>query len=298
MSWDMVGQTCALSAALSWALALVLFKKSGEQVTPLALNLFKNTIGIVLLGLTLLALGEGPPLLREHEIEDIYILVFSGIIGIALADTLMFWSLNLIGVGLLAIVDCAYSPMIIFVAWLLISGEVTLAHYIGGGLVVSAVFLSSQHEPPRNRTRAQLLGGIVLAILALASMALGIVLAKPLLEYFPLIWATFFRLLVGSLVLALLALSSRQRGVIWAVFRPAAVWRFSIPGAILGGYLSMILWLAGFKYTSASVAAILNQTSTIFALLLATLVLKEAMTGRKMLAVTLAVVGVIAVTAF
>ena len=294
----MVGQTCALSAALSWALALVLFKKSGEQVAPLALNLFKNAIGVVLLGLTLLAMGEWPHVMRDNEIEDIYILVLSGILGIALADTLLFWSLNLIGVGLLAIVDCAYSPMIIFMAWLLLSREITLAHYIGGGLVMSAVFLSSQHQPLENRTRAQLLGGILLAILALASMAVGIVLAKPLLKYFPLIWATFFRLLVGSLTLALIALSSQQRGAIWAVFKPAAVWKFSIPGAILGAYLSMILWIAGFKYTSEPVAAILNQTSTIFALVLATLVLKEAMTGRKVLAVALAVVGVIVVIVY
>ena len=51
--------------------------------------------------------------------------------------------------------------------------------------------------------------------------------------------------------------------------------------------------MGGFKYTHASVAAILNQTSVIFALILATLILKEEFTWRKVVAATLALSGVV-----
>ena len=43
MSRDMLGQACALAAALLWAVALVLFKRSGEKIQPLALNLFRQS---------------------------------------------------------------------------------------------------------------------------------------------------------------------------------------------------------------------------------------------------------------
>jgi drug/metabolite transporter (DMT)-like permease len=52
--------------------------------------------------------------------------------------------------------------------------------------------------------------------------------------------------------------------------------------------------VGGFKYTAnAGVAAILNQTSVVFALLLATVVLREALTRRKLAAVVLALAGVV-----
>ena len=40
----------------------------------------------------------------------------------------------------------------------------------------------------------------------------------------------------------------------------------------------------------------MNQTSTIFAIILAAIFLKERLTGRKLLAVTLAMAGVVVVT--
>ncbi len=55
-----LGQACALLSALIWAFALVLFKLSGERITPLALNLYKNIVGLVLLTLTLLGLALLP----------------------------------------------------------------------------------------------------------------------------------------------------------------------------------------------------------------------------------------------
>ena len=58
----------------------------------------------------------------------------------------------------------------------------------------------------------------------------------------------------------------------------------------------MVFWLAGFKYADASVAAILNQTSVVFAILLATVFLHEELTRRKLAAVILALIGAVVVT--
>ena len=298
MTHDLIGQTCALLAAITWAFALVFFKISGERISPLALNFFKNTTGITLLGLTLLAMREGLAPLGDFPPADIYILIISGFIGIALADTVMFHSLNLVGVSIFAIVDCAYSPIVLLCAWLFISERLTPAHYLGGGLILMGILISSRHPPPPNRTRRQITAGVLLGILAIVLMAVGIVMAKPVLdlEGFPLIWATTIRLVAGTIALALMAAASPQRRKLYSVFRPAAIWKYSVPGSILGGFLSMVFWVAGFKYTHATIAALLNQTSVIFAMILAVVLLKEKFTRRKLAAVTLALAGVILVT--
>ena len=68
------------------------------------------------------------------------------------------------------------------------------------------------------------------------------------------------------------------------------------PWRVLGAYVAMVTWVAGFKYTYASVAAILNQTNALFAMVLATVILKETFTRRKFVALALAFCGVILVT--
>jgi drug/metabolite transporter (DMT)-like permease len=73
------------------------------------------------------------------------------------------------------------------------------------------------------------------------------------------------------------------------------VWKASLPASILGTYVSLWMWMAGFKYTYASVAALLNQTSVVFALIFAALILKESLGRRKLVAITLALGGAVVV---
>jgi drug/metabolite transporter (DMT)-like permease len=279
---------------------MIFFKLSGERISPLALNLFKNAVGLLLLLVTLLALWvlglqDWIGTLSEHPWEEIGILLISGFIGIAVADTVFFHALNRIGVGIIAIVDCLYSPSIIFFSFIMLSETLGPFQYAGGAMILLAVLVAARLKPPPDRTHAQLISGILLGALSMVLMAFGIVLAKPVLNDFPLIWATTLRMLAGTLSLAVLALASSRRRVIWSAFRPSSVWKWSMPGAILGAYVSMILWVAGFKYLDASLASILNQTSTVFAIILATLILKEEFNLRKLLAVVLAMAGIVLV---
>jgi drug/metabolite transporter (DMT)-like permease len=201
-------------------------------------------------------------------------------------------------VGLVSIVDCLYAPLIVLFSFLLLSEELTVFHFVGIGLIMAGVLISSRHKPPADRTRGQLVLGMFLGASAMALMTFGIVIAKPVLELndFPLILATTLRMLAGTFALALLAVASQHRKVLLAVFRPSRVWKISVPASVIGTYLALIFWMAGFKYAKASIAGILNQTSIIFAIILATIFLKETFTGRKLVAVILAGGGTLLVT--
>jgi len=303
MTLSVLGEVYALLAAFTWACAMVLFKYSGERVSPLALNLFKSVVGIILLIVTLLAAplfpgvlgGESAQQVLTRPAIDILILVFSGIVGIALADTLFFYSLNIVGVGIVSIIDCLYSPLVILFSFLMLFEELTAAHLVGAALIIAGVFLSRGHKPPRDTTRGRLTAGILVGALAMASMAFGIVIATPVLKDFPLIWAATIRLAAGTAALAPMALASPARKTLWSVFRPSVAWKTSVPGALLGTYLAYVFWVGGFKYADASIAAILNQTTIIFAIILATVVVKEALTRRKVMAVVLAIAGVLTI---
>ncbi len=298
MENTLLGQTCALLAAVTWACALVLFKRTGEHIPPLALNLFKNVVGLILLVATLCFMPDSLAALHRYPREDIVILIISGLLGIALADTVFFHALNLIGVGIVSIVDCLYGPFIILFAYLILSEELGLSDYAGTGLILAGVLITSRLTPPADRTRGQLVLGVILGASAMAFMTFGIVIAKPVLEFydFPLILATALRMLAGTLALALIALASPLRKKHWSAFRLTSTWKISLPASILGAYFALILWMAGFKYAKAAVAGILNQTSVIFAIILAAVFLKESFGLRKAIAATLAMVGIVLVT--
>ena len=289
-----MGEIFALATAVMWAGAVILFTRSGQHVPPLALNLFRVTVGAVLLLPTLVLSGSS--LWRAAPAWDYVVLVASGVIAIAISDTLFHMCLNRVGAGITAIVDCLYSPFVVVLAFLLI-GERIRPWQIGGMLLVLAsILVASRLDPLSGRTMRTLFVGILLGVLAMLTLALGIVMAKPVLSRSPVLWATTVRQL-GALVALGVALPFVPGGrAALAVFRPAQSWRFSLSGAFLGSYVALVLWIAGMKYTQAGVAAILNQTSTIFILVLASVFLEEPFTRRKAVSVLLAIAGILVVT--
>ncbi|MCW8800724.1 MAG: EamA family transporter, partial [Desulfobacter sp.] len=68
-------------------------------------------------------------------------------------------------------------------------------------------------------------------------------------------------------------------------------WLNAFPATVSGNYIALLLWVAGMKYTTASRAGVLNQMSTIFLFILATVWLKEKMTAQRLAAILLAIAG-------
>lgn len=289
-----MGEFYALLCAVIWAVAVILLKRSGETVSPFALNLFRVGISSALLVATTLASGQG--LVRGAPLRDVLVLMASGIIAIAVADTLFHRCLNIVGAGITAIVDCLYSPLVVLFAFLLIGEHLNAWQLAGMVAVIAAVLIASGHPAPPGLPRRALLKGALMGMAAMAAVALGVVVAKPVLERQPVLWSTTVRQLGALAVMVPMALASPQRRRYLGVFRPDASWRFSLPATILGSYLALMFWLAGMKYTQAGAAAILNQTSTIYVLILASFFLREPFTRRKLAASALAIAGILMVT--
>jgi len=288
-----MGEIYALSCALVWAFAVVFFRRSGETMPPLALNLFRVGFSSVLVLITL-AIG-GQSLLHRAPLHDYLMLIASGIIAIALSDTLFHAALNRVGAGINAVVDTLYSPFTALGAFAYL-GERLDAWQIGGMLlVISSVVVVTRMEPPVGTSRRTLISGILLGVAAMAALAIGVVLAKPVLANADVVWATSVRQLGALAVLLPAALIFPGRSARLRALKPGTGWKHAIPGTVFGSYLALMLWIAGMKHTAVGKAAILNQTSTIYVLVLASLLLGEKFTRRTALAAVLALGGVLLV---
>jgi drug/metabolite transporter (DMT)-like permease len=80
------GELYALSCALLWAVAVILFRKTGETIEPVALNLFKGVVGLALFLVTMPIFGV-PWFPQGVSLADWLVLMGSGALGIAIADS-------------------------------------------------------------------------------------------------------------------------------------------------------------------------------------------------------------------
>ena len=297
-----IGEFYSLLCALFWATAVLFFRKSGERATPVALNLFKGVTALLLLVPTML-LVDSHPMTVGHSRADWLWLAASGIIGIGIADTLFFASLNRLGAGRSAIVNCLYSPLVVLCSAALLSEPVGLALAGGAALMVTGILLESNPFASGATPGAAAIVarreqriGVALGVASMLMMAVGIVLAKPVLEHSDVMWASVVRVAGGTAVVALVGLHPKHHAAIRRTFAPSRQWLYTVPGAVIGTYLAMVVWLAGVKYTNAGVAAVLNQTSTLLVPLLAAPTLGEKLTRRKLGAVVLGFAGAVVVT--
>lgn len=289
-----LGESLALLTAVIWATAVILFKKSGDSVHPIGLNLFKNLLAVMLFVPTILLFGE--KLLYPAPLNDYLLLLGSGALGIGLADTLYFQCLNRVGAGMTAIIACLYSPFVIGLSVIWLDESLSLVQLLGVGLIIAGVIVASPRNGKHPSDRRTLLTGVMFGVLSVAGTAIGIVMAKPVLDHSPLLWVTMTRLMGGVIVLCLFLLFHPRRKAILSSLLVRSGRIYTVSSSFVGAYLAMFVWLAGMKYTQASTASALNQTSNIFIFLLAALFLNERVTAAKLSGILLGVGGAILVT--
>ena len=298
-SFFTTGEFYSGACALLWAVAIILFRLSGQaNISPVALNLFKGVVALSLLFVTLPLVGV-PFFPEDRSAADWATLLVSGVIGIAIADTLFFASLNRLGAGRKAVVDCLYSPFVAVCAFLYLGEPMRPALLVAIALMVLAIFLGTWSPNDRDAQeipKSTLRTGIALGAASMLGMALGIVLAKPVLDVSNPWWSTTVRLLGATVFLAVQGLLPRHRAAVRRAFRPGPHWRFTLPGALVGGYAAMVLWVMGLTYTRTSIAGVLNQLAVVFVLVLAAIFLHERLTARRVAAVAMGFAGAVLVT--
>ncbi|MES2641734.1 MAG: DMT family transporter [Myxococcota bacterium] len=296
MSDSTLGELCALLAPLAWSVAVILFKRS-SSAPAISLNLFKNTFAVVLLSLTLLVLRI--PIPTDRSAEDWTRLIVSGFLGLAVADTLLFEGLRRIGAARLAVVDTIYAPLVVLLCWVFLGEQPNTSFILGGVMVIGGVTLASI-DPDALKKDVGIEGvaaarevslGAFYATLAIAGTAIGVVIAKPVLEGSDLIEVTWTRLVAGMIGMIVFTVVRGRGQEAMVAFWPGPLWRTLIPAAFFGTYLSLIFWLGGFKWADASVAATLNQMATVYMLVFARYVLKETLRPRQVVGSLIAGAG-------
>lgn len=292
MGW---GEFFSLASPAAWALAVVLFRRSGETLPAFDLNLVKNVLTAVLFIPVILWFHGWT--LPTFEQGDWIIMLTSGLLGMAVADTLYFRALLLMGASRAGIVGSLLSPFVVFLSAVMLGEWLGGWQWLGFGLVMAGILFVTWKRHRSEVPIEQIRKGTAIGVAGMFLMALGVVMVKELLEQGPFLWVAFIRLAGGLAGMFLFATLTRRWTAMLARMRRPHPWGQTLFASFLGGFGGTLLWLAGYKLIPASEASIYNEAQGSFMVLFAWLILGEPLNPRKLIGLGLTIAGVLTLLA-
>lgn len=288
MNIYIIGCLSALLSAALWALGAILFKRLGDNLSPICINLGKSVFATICLGIMLLFInGESV----SHR--TFLYLGISGLLGITLGDTFYIKSLIELGPRLSLILTLLIPATTVLLALLILHERLSLIHCMGMLLTFSGVFMVLMERPGhvekqiRNRIK-----GIKYGLLAIFSCAFSIIFSKLVIESTTALKATFIRQLVGAAgLIAWRLIRTKLHRWVKPLLNPVLL-RNLVFAAFISTFLGTWLCLTALKYIDAAIATILNSTSPLFILPLSYFFLKERISLRSFLGSLIATIGV------
>ena len=283
----------ATIAALCWAVASLISADVTRKIGGLAFNRLRLFfVSIMLIGYTFYL-----DTWNTINHEFLFTILFSGIIGIFLGDTLLFIALQKIGPRRNNILFSLAAPFTVILNIIFLNEIMSTINLIGCiivffGVVVAIAYGNSKDKNHRwEVVEGNIYLGISLGIGAALCQAIGLIMMKPILT-------------MGADPIASAALRTAISFVFLAftfflnykIFNTKTNLSFKIVGqSILSGFLGMALGMSllliALKYADAGIVATLSSTSPIMILFLIWLLTKKIPTIGAWIGTVLAIIG-------
>lgn len=296
-----------LIAAILWSVTVILLKSSSNQLSPFLINPIKNSIGLLLF--LLLFLYTGIPLWYDNlSLLGYYKILLSGLLGMALGDTIFIYALSKIGANRVAIVD-SFSPFIIYFysILLLYNQELVFIQFVGLMITTIAIVILTYENDYEDIDYQTKRSGILWVFFAMSCTGYGIVLLKTVLNEIKIeeveqklkfnLWVTAFRLLPGVIFSWFMFLFKKNKKSLLKPLTNRTVLSKLLLASVIGPFFALGFWILGYAFIDKpSIASIISQTSVIFIVILSWIFLKEKLTPLRLVSISFAFIGVLLAT--
>ena len=287
MTPQIIGAIAALASASCWAFGSILWRKIGDEISPLSMNLTKGIIGIAYLAIAILIIGIEPV-----SMQAFLFLGISGLLGIALGDTLYFMSLINLGPRLWSLI-AALGPVFVAVSATIFLGErPSILVWTGILLTVSGTCWMLWERIPQKGIIKNKSLGIKCGILSITCMTAGVIFAKIGIVSVSPIQATLIRIVWAVVGLILWGSLNHQLKSWLSPFKNLNLLKRISFVVIIGVFGGFLLFLLSLKYIDASIANTLNSTAPLFILPMVAIILKEKISIKAILGATVTVGGI------
>lgn len=287
-SFPLQGEIASLLAALIWACSISCYSRFGGHVRAGTLNLFKNIVGLLCLGVAGSLLGWAWP----KSLSPYLAFGLSGLVGLALGDTLMFYGMRKIGPQTATVLQCLAPPFAAVLAWLVFDESLSIFQWTGMTLTVCALAFVVAERPSTGVVRAFSVSGLLAALGAALCQALAVLILRRALQGTDVMTGTLLRLFPAIVGLSFVSLLRGQGRDLRRVFEPMQRGVIITLAAFFGTFIGLLLMSTGAKYAKAGVMTAISSTYPIWIMPIAHFGFKERVSARQLIWTVLAVLGV------
>lgn len=287
-----IGEISALITAILWSGTAIAFTEAGKIVGSYVVNISRLLLATLYLIITILLFN----LNFQIQLEQIYLLGLSGVIGLVFGDGFLFKSFQYIGARISMLVMTLSPPIAALFAYLYL-GEALSSWGILGIIVtisgVSIVVFKRSEQPTDDYKKNNL--GYLFAFLGAIGQAINLIFAKEAFQLGEIngFVATFYRMVPSIPFMYFLGfLYRKKRNSIWILKRKPEALKYIITGSIIGPFLGITFSLIAVAYTFVGIASTLMSTVPIVMLPIIIFYYKEKLSAISIIGAFIAVIGV------
>lgn len=278
------GILSALLSACSWAFGTITFERIGKAVPFVGITFLKGVFSILLMIVLILFTGG----LYNIGWWEFSFLSLSGIIGIAIGDSLFFKSLQDLGAKV-QVIFFLLGQVLTMVLSLLFLGEIlTVEQYIGASILLGGVVVTTWGTQTNHPNKSR---GIILGLLSMLCFSTSAIMVKAAIADVPVITATFYRMLFGTIFTLGYGVASKNFKSWIKPLRDRKLCGLFILNVVVITYGGFLLSMAAIKFISVSLASVLSATEPLFVLLLAFIINKDRATKRELIGAVITLIG-------
>jgi len=291
----MIGEICALLAALCWAVTPVLYKKSLRNVSYLPANLVRSVFATLLLLAILPATRYDSSTITLNQLA---LIIIGSIIMLVIADTLYFIGLKKIGVSRTQPIASSYPLYSMLLAAVVLNEEIKFAVAVGTLLIVLGIAIVSltKNENYNAPNSATMRFGVASSIIAAVLGGIGLIIFKMALNDVNInsIFVAFISRIAVLPFLFLAVVAAGELNQIEKLTKTDVT--FLAVAGMLGIGLAGIFLFLSLALIDASRAIPLSSISPLPSLILASIYAQEKVGTRIVVGTVLVVMGIILVT--
>jgi transporter family protein len=285
----------ALSATVCWALTLTINKILSRTVGSVFLNTLRLWSGFATITAFVWIFGKYESI-SSHSGLDLVLLVASGVVALAIGDTVLIRSLSFIYVSqAFPVSQCGFVVLTTAAAILFLSEVFTLLNIVGGGLILGGLYLvvGFGHQTGIPSLKSANSKGLLLAFSTALAWATGAVILKLGLAEMNPVFAASIRTFSAAAALTVFQYGSHATG--HPLLLKNTTWEkisLTVLSGIAGYGLAGIAYVASVQRVGAGRTALITSLTPVFVLILSVLFLKEKPTPQSLIGTMICVVGV------
>jgi len=287
---NMIGVVVSLAAALAWAGSSTILKYLSSKVDAISLNAIRLWVGsIILLSFVFLS-GRAGELFQTDSLAIVTVAV-SGIVAVAIGDTVYIKSLSFLDVShAYPIAQSVFPVLVLLTAILFLDESFAWVNIMGGALVLLGIYLITRTG--KSRTADRFTGrGVALALIAAALWAGGSIALKFGITEMDSFVAAAIRIPAAAVILTGLVLSQRRWYRLQFPKYSTRTALLLVSTGILTYGVAAVCYVLAIQLLGVGKTVLLTAVSPLFLLPLSVFILKEHLKLPALVGVLVSVVG-------